>query len=107
MNIRAPLLMDIEEILNSKCVEAMSQLYKQSLSPNQFVFQKTKPEFEGDITLLVFLLTKVSKKSPEETANAIGNFLKENISEIKSFNVVKGFLNLVIDDSYWANHLSV
>ena len=99
--------MNIQEILTAKVIEGIKSLYDQSISPNQITFQKTKQEFEGDITLLVFPLTKVSKKSPEETANAIGSYLKEKVSEVKSFNIVKGFLNLVIADSYWINYLVV
>ena len=84
----------IEEILSRKVIPAIQSLYNQSVSSNQITFQKTKQEFEGDITLLVFPLTKFSKKSPEETAHAIGNYLKENIPEVKSFNVVKVFMAL-------------
>jgi arginyl-tRNA synthetase len=98
--------MHIKEMITDKIIEAIKTLYDQFVSPNQIILQKTKQEFEGDITLLVFPLTKISKKSPEETASAIGNFLKENLCEIKSFNVVKGFLNLVITDEYWVNYLS-
>src|ERR1035437_3346197 len=94
----------IENILSTKTIEAVKALFEQSVSPNQITLQKTKAEFEGDITLLVFPLTKVSKKSPEETAHAIGNYLKENVAEVTAYNVVKGFLNLVIADSYWKNY---
>ena len=107
--------MKIENILTEKTIEAIKKLYDQSISPNQIVFQKTKPEFEGDLTLLVFPLIKASKKSPEETANAIGEYLKANTSFnlaagslkkcVTTFNVVKGFLNLAIDDEYWTNYL--
>jgi arginyl-tRNA synthetase len=95
----------IENILTEKTIEAIKALFEQSISPNQVTLQKTKTEFEGDITLLVFPLTKVSKKSPEQTAEAIGNYLKENVKEVTAYNVVKGFLNLVIADSYWTNYL--
>ena len=98
--------MNIYEILSEKVLEAIKSLYDQSVAPNQISFNKTKPEFEGDITLLVFPLTKASKKSPEETANAIGAYLKEHVGQVTAFNVVKGFLNLVIADSYWVNYLT-
>ena len=98
---------NIQHILTIKTVEAVKSLYDQSVSPGQISFNKTKPEFEGDITLLVFPLTKASKKSPEETANSIGTYLKEQVAEITAFNVVKGFLNLVIADSYWIEYLAV
>ena len=97
----------IESILAGKTVAAIKSVYNKSISPDQISFNKTKPEFDGDITLLVFPLTKTSQKSPEETANAIGKYLKENVSEVRSFNVVKGFLNLVIADSYWVDYLAV
>ena len=93
----------IENTLTGKVIEAIKDSYDQIISPNQITFQKTKKEFEGDITLLAFPLTKASKKSPEETAEKIGEQLKKSTPEIKSFNVVKGFLNLVIDESYWLN----
>ena len=96
----------IESLLTEKSVSAIKDLYDQSVLPSQISFNKTKPEFEGDLTLLVFPLTKASKKSPEETANAIGNYLKENVECVTAFNVVKGFLNLVIGDSYWIKSLS-
>ncbi len=95
----------IENILTAKSIEAIKNRFDQSVSPNQITFQKTKPEFEGDITLLVFPLTKVSKKSPEQTAEAIGNYLKANVPEVTAYNVVKGFLNLVIGDEYWIKYL--
>src|ERR1035437_1902662 len=95
----------IENILTEKTIEAIKALFEQSISPNQVTLQKTKTEFEGDITLLVFPLTKSSKKSPEQTAEGIGNYLKENVKEVTAYNVVKGFLNLVIADSYWTNYL--
>lgn len=96
----------IDSILISKTVEAIQALYGQSVPASHISLQKTKVEFEGDITLLVFPLTKASKKSPEETATALGNYLKENVAEVTAFNVVKGFLNLVIADSYWVSYLA-
>lgn len=96
----------IEVLLKHKVIEAIRFLYKQAISSDHIVFQKTKPEFEGDITLLVFPLTKISKKSPEETANKIGEFLEQNVVEVQSFHVIKGFLNLVINDAYWINCLN-
>src|ERR1035437_9815431 len=95
----------IENSLVGHTVDAIKKLYEQSISPNQITLQKTRPEFEGDITLLVFPLIRASKKSPEQTAEAIGNYLKENVTEVMGYNVVKGFLNLVIADSYWTNYL--
>jgi len=91
--------MNIEEKLSEKTVEAIKALYGASVE--KISFEKTNPDFEGDLTLVVFSLLKISKKKPEETANEIGSYLKANMAEIASFNVVKGFLNVVIDDSFW------
>ena len=67
-------------------------------------FQKTRKEFDGDITLVVFPLLRASKKSPEQTAKEIGHYLKEKVAEVSDFNVVKGFLNLSIAKTYWYSH---
>lgn len=93
----------IEEKITGKTIEALVNLYNHDKKKVKLSLQlqKTRPEFEGDITLLTFPLTPVSKKSPEQTAAEIGDFLKKEIPEIKSFNVIKGFLNLVIDETYW------
>src|SRR5690606_7383625 len=68
--------------------------------------QETRKEFEGQITLVVFPITRFSKKSPEATGHEIGTFMKENIEEISEFNVIKGFLNLSFADSYWIELLN-
>jgi arginyl-tRNA synthetase len=65
--------------------------------------EKTNPDFEGDYTLVVFPLLRFSKKSPQETATEIGNYFVETISDVDTFNVVNGFLNLKISDRYWMN----
>jgi arginyl-tRNA synthetase len=69
-------------------------------------FQKTRKEFEGDFTLVVFPFLKAAKKSPEQAAQDIGNYLKDRVKEICAFNVVKGFLNIKLSDEYWINHLN-
>lgn len=94
--------MTIEQTLAGKTKEALHILYGVEL--DKIAFEKTNPDFEGDFTLVVFPFLKVSKKKPEETATEIGTYLKENTAEIASFNVVKGFLNLVISDNYWLNY---
>ena len=65
------------------------------------VIENTRKDFEGDLTLVVFSLLKLSKKSPEKTAESIGNYLIENELYFEDFNVVKGFLNLKIKQKYW------
>jgi len=94
--------MNIEHTLSVKTIEALSSLY--GFTAEKISFEKTNPDFEGDLTLVVFPFLKVSKKKPEETATEIGTYLKANVAEIASFNVVKGFLNIVIDQSFWLNY---
>lgn len=91
----------LKEELSAKAIEAIKTLFDADIDPDQVSFQKTRKEFEGDITLVVFPLTRVSKKSPEETANAIGNYLTTNVSQVEKFNVIKGFLNLSISSKDW------
>src|ERR1035437_4551218 len=94
--------MNIEKKLSEKTIEALQSLYGATIE--KAVFEKTNPDFVGDFTLVVFNFLKISKKKPEDTADDIGNYLKTNIAEVLDFNVVKGFLNLVIDDSFWLNY---
>ncbi len=94
--------MNIEKKLSEKTKEALETLYGAEI--NTINFEKTNPDFVGDFTLVVFPFLKISKKKPEDTATEIGNFLKNNLPEITSFNVVKGFLNIVIADSFWLNY---
>ncbi len=93
--------MNLEEKLKAAIVGGIEKLYNQSPDEKRINFQKTSKDFEGDITIVVFPFTGISKKSPEQTANDIGNYLKENLAEVENFNVVKGFLNLVISSSFW------
>jgi len=95
--------MNIEQILTHKTKEALQTLYGGEVAT--ISFEKTNPLFIGDFTLVVFNFLKLSKKKPEETAKEIGNYLKTNVAEIVNFNVVKGFLNLVVSDSYWVSYL--
>ena len=89
----------IKRILERQITEAISILYG---SQDIFIqLQKTRSEFEGDFTVVVFPLLKISKQNPEQTANQIGDYLQNNISYITDYNVVKGFLNLSISDSFW------
>jgi arginyl-tRNA synthetase len=93
--------MNFEEIISAQVKEAFSKLFNRTIDQSQMTFQPTRKEFEGDITLVVFPLARISGKSPEETGNALGNYLAEHCDIISSFNLVKGFLNLVIHDSEW------
>ena len=96
----------IEQILSDKVLEAVKILYQLEATPSQIQLQNTRKEFEGDITLVVFPFTKVSRKSPEATAAEIGEYMKSNLAEIESYNVIKGFLNISIQKEYWLSFLS-
>ena len=98
--------MKIENILGAKTSEAILKIYGESFPAEKIILQKTNQEFEGDITLVVFPFLKISKKNPEQTANEIGQYLKESCSEVEKFNVVKGFLNLIVADKFWLNYFS-
>jgi arginyl-tRNA synthetase len=91
---------NLEELLRKKIIEAVTILYDSEIPASQIVFQETRKEFEGDITFVVFSLTKSSKKSPEVTAEEIGKKLVED-DLVSNFNVVKGFLNLSISNKFW------
>ena len=85
----------------------VNQLFDFNFQDSQIQFQQTRKEFEGDITLVVFPLVKVAKKSPEETGKVIGEGVVKSIEEIESFNVIKGFLNLKFTDTFWKKKFSI
>ena len=87
----------------SEALKGIKQLYNEDVPESAISIQDTRKEFEGQVTIVVFPIVRFSKKSPEQTANDLGNFLVENLNEVVAFNVVKGFLNLSIADSYWLN----
>lgn len=97
--------MNIEQQIQQSALAFVKEQYGADLSENQLQLQKTKREFEGDITLVVFSLLRFSKKSPEATAEDLGIALKEELTYVADYNVVKGFLNLCIDSSYWLQEL--
>jgi len=96
----------IQELLIEKTVEAVNVLYNSTIEASQLALQETRKEFEGQLTLVVFPVTRYSKKSPEVTGSEIGAYLQEQIAEISAFNVIKGFLNLSFSDAYWINLLN-
>ena len=98
--------MNIETTLVQSVVEAIKSLYGADFSAEKIQLQKTRKEFEGDYTVVVFPFLALSKKKPEDTAQEIGEYLKSNITAISSFNVVKGFLNVAISPSYWVDLLN-
>lgn len=93
----------IDKILAEQTSRAVETLFGQTLDSNAITVQKTRPEFEGDLTIVIFPITRYSKKSPEETGQMIGKYLSENVEEVSRFNVVKGFLNIVISENFWLN----
>ena len=98
--------MKIESVISSSVVEAIKVLYGQDVEPKMVQIQKTKQEFEGNLTVVVFPFLKISRKKPEDTAQDIGLFLKENCKAVSAYNVVKGFLNLVISQAAWLDLLT-
>jgi len=96
----------IQSLLIEKTVEAVKALYSSEIPESQLSLQETRKEFEGQITLVVFPITRFSKKSPEVTATELGSYLQEQIPSIQSFNVIKGFLNLSLSDDYWIDLLN-
>ena len=98
--------MNIEKALCSSVIKAVKELYGQDVPEKMVQLQKTKREFEGHLTLVVFPFLKISHKKPEETAEDLGRWLKENEACVASYNVVKGFLNLVISNGAWIGLLN-
>jgi len=96
--------MNLEQNLLQHIQKGFKQIY--DLDIDQPELQATRKDFEGDITLVVFPYVKQLKKNPKEVAEKIGEYLKENVSEIADFNVVGGFLNLVIHPQYYINFLN-
>ena len=93
--------MTLPQILTPSIEKAVNTLFDVTI--DKVEFQSTRKEFEGDITMVIFPLLKVIKSSPIELGNKIGNYLVENVTEVSRFNVVSGFLNIVISDEYYLN----
>ncbi|MDX5321642.1 MAG: arginine--tRNA ligase, partial [Bacteroidota bacterium] len=91
--------MKIEIHLKDLIQQAFRECYGEQIDAPKL--DKTRPEFEGDYTLVVFPYLRQSKKGPEQTAEDLGAWLKTNSAWVSDFNVIKGFLNLVISDDYW------
>lgn len=91
----------IEEIIQNAVAQALEQLYHEKIAPNQVALNETIKDYAGDITVVVFPYTRLSKSAPEATAQAIGEFLKGTVEFVEDFNVVKGFLNLVVSNDYY------
>ncbi|MDY2894349.1 MAG: arginine--tRNA ligase [Prevotella sp.] len=98
--------MTIEQQIINAALAAVKKLYGQEVAEKMVQLQKTKKEFEGNLTLVVFPFLKISRKKPDETAREIGEYIKQNCEAIADFNAVGGFLNLVIDKKAWLALLS-
>lgn len=96
---------NIELLISEGLKSAIAGLYNSSTEGLNIIIQRTRKEFEGDFTIVVFPFVSLSKKNPEQTAKEIGEFLKKEIAEIEAYNVIKGFLNLSINKGYWINYL--
>lgn len=97
--------MTIENTISEHIQKAVSVLYQTEIGIDSIVIQETRKEFEGQVTVVTFPFTRLSKKTPEQTGAEIGEYLKEHLQEVTAFNVIKGFLNLSISDSYWIDQL--
>ena len=97
--------MDIETIVTEGVVKAVKELYGADADPKSLTPSATKREFEGDLTVVVFPLLRMSRKSPEATASEIGEWLVANVPAIEKYNAVKGFLNLTVSPAYWLGGL--
>ena len=99
--------MNIETLISQSAKEAVKALYGQDVPEKMVQLQKTRSEFEGNLTLVVFPFVKMARKSPEQTAQEIGQYLVEHCSAIEKYNVVKGFLNLSVGEGAWLQLLEV
>jgi arginyl-tRNA synthetase len=93
--------MNIEALISKAAQEAVKALYGMEATEKMTQLQKTRSEFEGNLTLVVFPFVKAAKKNPEQTAQEIGEYLQANCAAVEKFNVVKGFLNLSVGDGAW------
>lgn len=93
--------MDLLTILKHKTRDGFQELFGFTPEPSQLEFQQTRKPYEGDLTLVVFPFVRFTRKSPEETAGMIGEYLTTHLDEVTGFNVAKGFLNFSIADQYW------
>ena len=93
--------MTVSKILLPQIQKAIQDLF--DITTDKVEFQMTRKEFEGDITMVIFPLLKLIKGNPIELGTKIGNYLIENVKEVERFNMVSGFLNIVISDSYYIN----
>jgi len=95
----------IENYLASMCAEGLKALFDVEVSPKDIQVQPTRKDFDGELTIVTFPMVRFAKKSPEETGNALGEYLQSRMNEVESFGVVKGFLNLTFTSRFWVDNL--
>jgi arginyl-tRNA synthetase len=89
------------DIIVNAARQAVEQLYQTTITAQDVNLQQTRKEFEGQVTIVTFPFTRFSRKSPEQTGQEIGEYLQANVPEVAGFNIIKGFLNISVADSYW------
>src|ERR1700712_3796186 len=98
--------MSVVQTIRTAAAAAIKALFEQAIPAKEIAINTTKPEFAGEYTILVFPFTKFSKLKPEETGTKLGEYLVANYPDlVMDFNVIKGFLNLQIQEQYWAEYL--
>jgi arginyl-tRNA synthetase len=95
----------IENYLAAMCAEGVKALFDVEVSPADIQVQPTRKDFEGELTIVTFPLVRFARKSPEETGNALGEYLQSRMAEVESYGVVKGFLNLTFTSQFWVENL--
>ena len=98
--------MKITEIIQEGVVKGIQSLYGADIAPDQITLNTTRKEFTGDYTVVVFPFTRLAKKKPDAIGEELGEFLVREVDQIERFNVIKGFLNLVVSDDYWLAFLN-
>lgn len=99
--------MNVESIISDWCLEGAQIIYGKEITPSQIQIQKTKKDFEGDYTLIVFPFVKLARKSPEAIGQELGEYLLANVREVSAYNVIKGFLNISLKPEFWASRLNI
>lgn len=97
--------MTIENTIVEHVKNAVQSLYQTEVAADSIVIQETRKEFEGQVTVVIFPFTRLSKTSPEQTGTRIGEYLMQHVAEVTGFNVIKGFLNLSVSDQHWVDQL--
>lgn len=99
------IMINIVEIIQQGVIKAIKSLYNQDIIADQITMNSTRKEFVGDFTVVVFPFTRIARKKPEVIGDELGEYLVSEIQQISKYNVIKGFLNLVIDNAYWLQFL--